>query len=67
MISILEDANKKFRGSGENMVEVFCLSTDTKPTSGMQNGFKLTEIDTGKEFRFDGDSSDWVEVGADNG
>ena len=61
MISILEDANKKYWGSALNDVTVYCLSTDTKPTENMYNGFKCVEIDTGAKYFFDGKSNDWVE------
>ena len=35
------------------------LSTDLKPT-GVINGSRFTEIDTGKVFYFDGVSKTWV-------
>ena len=38
------------------------LSTDTKPTA--TNGDLFIEIDTGKLYFYDEDSSDWVEFGA---
>ena len=40
--------------------DVFCKSTDTKPTEGIPNGASLTEIDTGNFYFFDGDTSQWV-------
>ena len=42
---------------------VRCLSTDTKPTSGMTNGSTLVEIDTGKKYMFNVDSEDWIDHG----
>lgn len=40
--------------------EVFCKSTDAKPTDGIPNGASLTEIDTGNFYFFDGDTDQWV-------
>ena len=50
--------------SGEmlQMVEIFCNSTDTKPTEGLTNGSTCVEVDTGKLFLFDEKDGDWVEV-----
>lgn len=38
-----------------------CLSTDTKPT-GVPNGSRCLEMDTGKTFLYDEDGSTWREV-----
>ena len=47
-------------------VEIRCNSLDTKPTtineSAIVNGTSLIEIDTGKLYLFDADSSQWKEV-----
>lgn len=43
--------------------EGHCLSTDTKPTSGIANGSCLIEMDTGKIFFFDQAGGAWVEFG----
>ena len=32
----------------------YCKSTDTKPVGCVTNGTKLVEMDTGKEYYFDG-------------
>lgn len=56
-------ANKSYQYFGGDLVtkcEVFCKSTDTKPTEGIPNGASLTEIDTGNFYFFDGDTSQWV-------
>lgn len=55
--------NKSFQYFGGDLItkcEVFCKSTDTKPTEGIPNGASLTEIDTGNFYFFDDDSSQWV-------
>lgn len=45
-------------------VELFGLSTDSKPTSGIVTGSVFVEVDTGKVFLFNEDATAWVEVGA---
>ena len=55
--------NKSYQYFGGDLItkcEVFCKSTDTKPTDGIPNGASLTEIDTGNFYFFDGDTSQWV-------
>ena len=44
------------------LVESVCLSTDSKPTSGVANGSTCIEMDTGKIFMFNEAGSTWVEV-----
>lgn len=39
-----------------------CLSTDTKPTTGVINGSRLLEMDTQKTYMWDLDNTQWVEV-----
>ena len=46
-------------------VELYGLSTDTKPTTGIVTGSKFTEVDTGDEFLFDETSTGtWTKVKA---
>jgi len=49
------------RDAASQYIEGFCLSTDTKPTNGIENGSQLVEMDTGKLYFFDEDGGDWVE------
>lgn len=44
-----------------DLVDVACLSTDTKPTAGIATGSVCIEADTGNVFIFDEESGDWVE------
>lgn len=37
------------------------LSTDTKPTTGVVNGSRFMELDSGKIYMFDADSAAWLE------
>ena len=48
-------ANKRY-------IEVFGLSTDSKPTTGVITGSVFVEVDTGKAYLFNEASSTWVEV-----
>lgn len=50
-----------FTEDGKKYIEGFCLSTDTKPTTGIITGSSLVEVDTGNAFLFDEESSTWEE------
>lgn len=41
-------------------VEGVCLSTDTKPTTGIVNGSKLMEIDTSTLYVFNEEGQEWI-------
>lgn len=43
------------------LVEIACLSTDSKPTDGIAFGSLALELDTKKFYYFDG--SAWAELG----
>lgn len=46
--------------TGTNDAQVYCLSTDTKPTGApMKNGFKLIEMDTAKLYFYDEENELW--------
>lgn len=53
----------KYTGAGK-YVEGACLSTDTKPTTGILNGSVLIEMDTSKVYFYDEANSQWREWGA---
>lgn len=46
----------------KNYVELFGLSTDSKPTTGIVTGSVFVEVDTGKAYLFNETASAWVEV-----
>ena len=46
----------------KDLIEVACLSTDTKPTEDIANGSVLIEMDTKKVYMFDGDNALWREI-----
>lgn len=47
----------------KELVEIACLSTDTKPTDGIANGSACIEMDTGDVYMFNEASSTWVKLG----
>ena len=50
---------------GLKYVEMFGLSTDSKPTTGFITGSKFTEADTGDVYLFaEGDNPAWAKVAA---
>lgn len=50
---------------GLNYIEGACVSTDSKPTTGIVTGSKLTEADTGDVYMFaEGDSPAWGKIQA---
>lgn len=44
---------------GKYYIEGECLSTDTKPTTGIANGSKLLEMDTSTLYVFDEENETW--------
>ena len=58
--------NKKsvYVGNEKCLVESACLSTDSKPTTGIANGSMCLEMNTGKIYVFNEAGSTWVELTA---
>ena len=48
---------------GVNIVDMYCLSTDEKPTENIANGSSLLEMDTSKAYFFDEENQRWLEFG----
>lgn len=48
--------------SGKELVEIICLSTDTKPTDYL-NGSLCLEMDTGDFYGYDADNETWQKIG----
>ena len=44
------------------MVEIACLSTDSKPTDGIATGSLALEVNTGKIYAFDEVGETWAEI-----
>lgn len=53
--------------NGRARVEIYGLSTDTKPTDNIANGSVFFEIDTGKNYRFDREGGEWYPFEAGGG
>ena len=49
------------------VADIYCDSSDTKPTSELANGSTLTEVDTGKRYLFNEATTSWVEVSGGGG
>lgn len=49
------------------LIEAACLSTDTKPTTGIANGSILLEMDTSKVYVFNEAGAEWLEIAAGGG
>lgn len=56
LVEVTEEGQAKF------IAELFGTSNDDKPTSGYCNGTTFLEVDTGKIYLFNEDTSSWVEV-----
>ena len=60
----METLDFTVRGDGEySRFEGWCLSADLKPTTGVLNGSRLTEMDTGTVYYFDEAGSRWLAFG----
>ncbi len=42
--------------------DVRCLSTDTKPTTGIKNGSTCLEMDTGSMYMYDAENAEWHQM-----
>lgn len=49
------------------VADIYCDSSDTKPTTELANGSTLTEVDTGKRYLFNEANTSWVEVSGGGG
>lgn len=45
---------------GKCLADVYCLSTDDKPTDGMATGSLSLEVDTGDVYAYDETSETWT-------
>ena len=62
MVTIVTQTGKMSRTGFEThpTAEVYCLSTDTKPTKGIKNADALMEMDTQNIYMFNEDAKEWV-------
>lgn len=55
-------------GNQQDQVKKYaCLSTDSKPTTGITNGSSVIEMDTGKSYMFDEENGEWEELPSTGG
>ena len=50
----------KIYTDGIRLIDGYCNSGDSKPTTGIATGSRLVEVDTAVEYRFDEDGARWV-------
>ncbi len=66
MIMITYISNKPYVIVGvahsKNLVEIACLSTDTKPTENIVTGSLALEVDTGDIYAFDEAGTQWTKI-----
>ena len=54
----------RYFDDSKKYAEMFGLSTDSKPTTGLVTGSKFTEVDTGDVYLFDEVGGTWAKVSA---
>lgn len=57
----------KYYGDNKVLIDAACLKTDSKPTTGIANGSKCIEMDTGKTYMFNEEDSEWEELPSSGG
>lgn len=63
MVSVYSKSGLRTTGDGElSICELRGLSTDEKPTTGIDNGSTFIEIDTGKIYMYDLENEQWMEI-----
>lgn len=63
MISVYSKNGLRTKGEEEvSSVELRGLSTDEKPTTGIENGSMFIEMDTGKIYLYDLENEQWREI-----
>ena len=70
MFSIIGESNVSHFTKESNLRQVYhyaCLSTDTKPTTGISNGSTCIVMDTGKTYIFDEENGEWDELPGSGG
>lgn len=60
-VDFIQNRNAAVDYEGNTLVEIACLSTDTKPTGAFLSGSTCTEVDTGKVFFYNRAGAAWVE------
>ena len=53
---------KQAHTNTKNYVELACLSTDTKPSTGIITGSLAIEVDTGDVYAYDETGAEWDKI-----
>ena len=70
MFSIIGESNVRTFTKESNFKQVYqyaCLSTDSKPTTGISNGSTCIVMNTGKTYIFDEENGEWEELPGSGG
>lgn len=64
MITEIVTSAKSVHANGKTSMRsvYYCLSKDTKPTTGVENGDGLIEMDTGDWYLFDETIKNWHKI-----
>ena len=63
MVTIMDESNVRSNPNKHQTVKTFAgLSTDTKPTTKVENGSTFIEMDTGDLYIFDKANTQWREL-----
>lgn len=63
MVRVLKnEINVNADGVAKSLAQIACLSTDTKPTSGLATGSIALEVNTGDMYAYDEESGDWTKI-----
>ena len=57
----------KYYGDDKVLLDSACLSSDTKPTTGVANGSTLLEMDTSTVYAFDEANGEWLAQSSSGG
>ena len=53
-------SKREYANKDQSAKDYVCVSTDTKPTTGIVNGSKLLEMDTSTVYVFDAANGEWL-------
>ena len=63
MVTVLKKRPHDIEAEGNKyIVEIACLSTDTKPTEGIVTGSLALEVDTGDVYAYDEVGETWNSI-----
>ena len=60
-------SKREYANKDQSAKDYVCVSTDTKPTTGIVNGSKLLEMDTSTVYVFDAANGEWLAQSSSGG